>query len=171
MITLEPSATPSRLLALTTPFSLRARSSSHQPKRKSRAMSLNHGVNELPITITSSAIIIRPMQTSAELSRTLLLEHRLQLCLIDVLVVANLIRIRRHRHVRGQKEDVIDCTRPERSAEECKRIEGLVRDNAAHLHARPTSIRRREIVYPRQVLELVYRRLLARDPELVFEFP
>jgi hypothetical protein len=47
--TLEPSTTPSKLLALTTPFCLRASSSSHQPKRKSRAMSLNHGVNELPI--------------------------------------------------------------------------------------------------------------------------
>ena len=33
----------------------------------------------------------------------------------------------------------------------------------------PHAVRRREIVYPRQVLELVYRRLLARDPELMFE--
>jgi len=33
----------------------------------------------------------------------------------------------------------------------------------------PHAVRRREIVYPRQVLELVHRCLLARDPELVVE--
>ena len=35
----------------------------------------------------------------------------------------------------------------------------------------PHAVRRREVVYPCQVLELIHWRLLARDPELVFEFP
>jgi len=33
----------------------------------------------------------------------------------------------------------------------------------------PLSVRGSEIMYPRQVLELVHGRLFARDPELVLE--
>ena len=101
--TLEPSTTPSKLLALTTPFCLRASSSSHQPKRKSRAMSLNHGVNELP----TNPVISTTVNQSTAL-HTLIFEHCLQLGLVNIFVVANLIHIRVHRHVRGQEEDVIN---------------------------------------------------------------
>src|ERR1700677_4085941 len=50
LTTFDPSATPAKLLAWTTPSVLRASNSSHHPKRKSRAISLNHGVKELPIS-------------------------------------------------------------------------------------------------------------------------
>ena len=39
---------------------------------------------------------------------TLLLKHSLQLCLVDVFVVTDLIRIGLHRHISGQKEDVVN---------------------------------------------------------------
>jgi hypothetical protein len=68
-------------------------------------MSLNHGVNELPITRVIS--IIR-QSTSDSALHTLIFEHGLQLGLVDVFVVANLIRVRVHRHVGGQEEDVVN---------------------------------------------------------------
>jgi hypothetical protein len=69
-------------------------------------MSLNHGVNELPTNAVIS--VIRQKHEQSHLRHTFLLKHRLQLGLVDVFVVANLIRIRRHRHVGGQEEDVIN---------------------------------------------------------------
>lgn len=48
--TLLPSTSPARLLACSLPCaSLRARSSSHHPNKKSRAMSLNQGVKEFAV--------------------------------------------------------------------------------------------------------------------------
>ena len=53
--TLLPSTRPARLLAwILTWLYLRAKSSSHHPKRKSRAMSLNQGVNEFAANVRVS---------------------------------------------------------------------------------------------------------------------
>jgi hypothetical protein len=72
LITFDPSVTPAKLLAWTTPSVLRASNSSHQPKRKSRAMSLNHGVKELPITEHQNDVA-----TQVRFLHTLILKHRL----------------------------------------------------------------------------------------------
>jgi hypothetical protein len=73
LTTFDPSATPAKLLAWTPPSVLRASNSSHHPKRKSRAISLNHGVKELPINGTSK----RYVATRVRFLHTLVLKHRL----------------------------------------------------------------------------------------------
>ena len=69
-------------------------------------MSLNHGVNELPDNPVIS--VIHKKQQAIQLSRTLFLKHRLQFGLVNIFVVADLVLVRLHRHVGGQKEDVIN---------------------------------------------------------------
>lgn len=106
LMTLLPSTKPFRLFAETFPSVLRASSSSHQPKRKSRAISLNHGVKEFPVIIVSA--VTRP-GLGNEL--TFLCEHRLQLCLVYILVVANLIVIGCDINIGSYEEDIINCRR------------------------------------------------------------
>jgi hypothetical protein len=73
LTTFDPSVTPAKLLAWTMPSVLRASNSSHQPKRKSRAISLNHGVKELPISGTLEQYVA----TQDRSLHTLVLKHRL----------------------------------------------------------------------------------------------
>ena len=102
---------PSRVFATTLPSSdRRLKSSSHHPKRKSRAMSLNQGVKEL-------AGLIGARHHSNEVSegergiRTRIVEHGLQFLLAHVLVITDLVGIWSNIDVAGHEKDVVHCTR------------------------------------------------------------
>ena len=82
-------------------------SSSHQPNKKSRAMSLNHGVkefsNERPSQVTDDVLQSQVL--------TGVFEHSLKLFLAHVFVIPDFIGVRGHGNIRREEQNVIDWIR------------------------------------------------------------
>ena len=106
LTTLLPSTIPFKLFARTLPSaSARAISSSHHPNKKSRAMSLNHGVKAFSRNGSVKGVTGRVHRSQI---LTGVLKHVLKLLLAHVFVVPNLVQVRGDIDICGEEQNVID---------------------------------------------------------------
>lgn len=109
LTTLLPSTIPFKLFAWTLPStSFRATSSSHHPNKKSRAISLNHGVKEF-----SGDNSVRGVANGVPKFKTLtgVLEHSLEFHLAHVLVIPDLVQVRGDIDIGSEEQDVVNWFR------------------------------------------------------------
>lgn len=109
LTTLLPSTTPFKLFAWTLPSTaFRARSSSHHPNKKSRAISLNHGVKAF-----SGDNSVRGVANGFPGLKALtgILEHSLKFPLAHVLVIPDLVQVRGDIDVSSEEQNVVNWFR------------------------------------------------------------
>lgn len=105
LITLSSTRSP-RVFASTLPSAaFRLCSSSHQPKRKSRAINLNQGVKEFS-EADHQYTISTPSQRD---KHTRIIKHSLQLLFAHVFVVPDLVRVGDNRDIGSQEQNVVHC--------------------------------------------------------------
>jgi len=80
-------------------------SSSHHPNKKSRAMSLNHGVKAFSRDSSAKGVTSGFLRS---ISLTGVFKHGLKFLLAHVLVISNLVQVRSDIDVSGEEQNIVN---------------------------------------------------------------
>jgi hypothetical protein len=123
--TLDPSAIPASVFTSTFPSFFLASSSSHHPNKKSRAMSLNQGVNVLAKCMRQvTPVRDNSCKWQAGNLRTWIVKHSNELLFGNILMIAYFVQIRCHIHISRHEKNIVDCKSHKRNEAQISR--GLI---------------------------------------------